>query len=919
MSSKKYLAGSSHFAPLSLVTPEARGPRVWLFGHLWHVPFGAASLAALLVGGLALVSAGGLALAEESTGAEVDFDADIRPIFKAYCFHCHGEEADLAGGLDLRLGSLIARGSDSGDVVVAGDPDASLLIDYVASGAMPPEDDQQLGEDDVALLRRWIDTGAVGGGEPEELPEPGEFFMTQQERRHWAFRKIVKPQVPSLSDLAAPADLGTAIDNPIDAFVAMEQQRHGLTFSTEADRVTLIRRATFDLLGIPPTAEEVAEFVSDPSPGAYERLIDRLLDSPHYGERWGRHWLDVVGYADSEGYVDDDPERPDAWHYRDYVVRSFNADKPWDRFILEQLAGDELAGVTHANAQAEANADEQVRELLTATGYLRMAPDGTGAKPMDPALARNETITETLNIVSSSLLGMTIGCAECHDHRFDPIPQSDFYRLRAVFAPVFDAENWRTPQARRAALLSDQAKAVAGELEEQAKELQAEHDRIKQETVQLIGQRILDDVLEEDREAAIEAFTTPRNERTDEQQQFLEDKYPMLGQLVAGRLHLYLARYKDGNELKEKYESLLEQANEIRARKPQPEYIRVATEDTKQVPETFVFFRGDLNSPEDTAVPPGGGLSVLEEQLPTRFADNDESLATTGRRLAFARSLVGGDHPLVPRVLVNRFWMHHFGKPLVDSPGDFGLRAPAPSHPELLDWLAADFVQGGWRLKRFHKLVMTSRSYRQAARPNAAGEQVDADNRLLWRMPVRRLEAESVRDAILAVSGSLSRQPFGAPEPVQVDDSGLVTLAAGASGVRRSLYAQYRRSQPVYLLETFDNPAMEPNCERRVASTVATQSLTMLNDPFIVQQSESLADRIIRETGDGAEAERWILRLWQLAYGRVPQEAQRALMTHYLQQQQADLEQREVDAPARAALASLCQVVFGSNEFLYVP
>lgn len=913
MSFDKCLAGLWHLTPFSFATKTAGCRRAPLPVRQFRVPFGAALRGALLPLVLGWVCATVPALAQQPKGMEIRFDSDIRPIFKAYCFHCHGEEHDLAGGLDLRLRSLIARGSDSGEVVVAGDSDASLLIDYVASGVMPPQEDQQLGEDDIALLRRWIDSGAAGGDEPEELPRPGEFFVTQQERQHWAFRRIVKPAVPS------PGDVAAAIDNPIDAFVAVEHQQNGVSFSPEADRVTLIRRATIDLLGIPPTAEEVADFVDDPSPDAYTRLVDRLLDSPHYGERWGRHWLDVVGYADSEGYVDDDPERPDAWHYRDYVVRSFNADKPWDRFILEQLAGDELAGVTHANAQSRANADQHVRELLTATGFLRMAPDGTGSKPMDLALARNETITETLNIVASSLLGMTIGCAECHDHRFDPIPQADFYSLRAVFAPVFDADHWRTPQDRRAALLSDQAKAAADDLEQQAKELQAEHDRIKEEMVQLVGQRILDDVPEEDRAAAVEAFTTPREDRTGEQQRFLEEKYPMLGQLVAGRLHLYLARYKDGDELKEKYESLSQQASEIRARKPQPEYIRVATEDTRQVPETYVFFRGDLNSPQKNAVPPGGGLSVLEESLPSRFAENDPSLPTTGRRLAFARSLAGGDHPLVPRVLVNRFWMHHFGKPLVDSPGDFGLRAPPPSHPELLEWLAADFVQAGWRLKRFHKLVMTSRTYRQATRADATGEQIDADNRLLWRMPVRRLEAESVRDSILAVSGSLSRQPFGPPVPVRVDDGGLVTLAAGANGVRRSLYAQYRRSQPVYLLDAFDNPAMEPNCERRVASTVATQSLTMLNDPFIVQQSAALAERIVRETGDQAELDRWIVRLWELAYGRAPREDQRMRITRYLQQQQADFQQRKVDAPGRAALASLCQVVFGSNEFLYVP
>jgi mono/diheme cytochrome c family protein len=851
-------------------------------------------------------------LAEDDSKRQITYEADIRPIFKAYCFHCHGEEKELAGGLDVRMRKLLAQGGESGDVLTPGEPDDSLLLYYVTEGDMPPEDDQRLSSEQVDLIRRWIASGApTARPEPDETPAPGEFFITEEERSHWAFRPIVKPEIPAV-------DGDQAGDNPIDAFIARKLHENGLSFSEEADRITLIRRASFDLLGIPPTPEEVAEFINDDSPNAYEKLIDRLLESPHYGERWGRHWLDVAGYADSEGYVDDDPVRPDAWLYRDYVIRSLNHDKPWDQFLIEQIAGDELVNATHANAQGKANADEDAREKLTATGFLRMAPDGTGAKPMDVDLARNETITETLNIVSSSLLGMTIGCAECHDHRFDPIPQSDFYELRAVFAPVFDHTNWRTPQSRRAALLSPEDKQTAEELEEQAKELQAEHDRIKEETVQLVFERILEDVPEEDREAVVEAFQTPTNKRTDEQKEFLEENYPMVSRLVAGRLHLYLSRYKDGNELKEKYETFLEQANELRAKKPAPDFIRVATEDTKNIPTTHVFYRGDLNSPEEESVPPGGGLSVLTDLVEMTFPENDESLPTTGRRLAFARSLVGGKHPLVPRVLVNRFWMHHFGQALVDSPGDFGLRANAPSHPELLDWLAADFVENGWHLKRFHKLVMTSRTYRQSSTRNADAEQVDADNRLLWRMPVRRLESEAVRDAILAVSGSLQQDPYGPPVPVTVDDGGLVTVNADATGWKRSLYVQYRRTQPVYLLEAFDNPNMEPNCERRVSSTVATQSLTMLNDRFIVEQADTLAERIFQETGDEASLTDRIRRAWQLAFNRDPNETELEMLTEYTEQQLEDFRKREIKNPDQTALASLCQVIFGTNEFLYV-
>lgn len=864
---------------------------------------------AFLLTFLPAVSAHAADVGEPFATQEVTYEKDVRPILKAYCFQCHGEEEELAGGLDLRLRKTIAAGGHSGPAFDAGDADDSLLLDYVESGAMPPQDDQQLTPEEVTLIRRWLDAGAPAGPEPERVPAPGEFFITAAERDHWAFQPIT----PADPELIVGEQ---AVDNPVDAFVGQKLAEHGLDFSPEADRVTLIRRATFDLTGLPPTVEEVNAFLSDTSPGAYHRLIDRLLASPHYGERWGRHWLDVAGYADSEGYTDTDSLRPDAWPYRDYVVDSFNADKPWDQFVLEQLAGDELLGATHAEAPALANSDVRAREKLTATGFLRLAPDGTGDKPMDPELAKKETITATVNVVSSALLGMTVGCAECHDHRFDPIPQVDFYRLRAIFEPVLDPTNWKTPAQRRVAILSAEQKAKAEELEAEAKKLVEEHDRIKEETVEIVFQRVLETIPEDKRAFAVETFNTPAKERTEEQKMLFTDELPMLN-VSAGRLHLFLARYEDGEELKEKYEKLLEEANQIRAEKPQPDQIRVATEEPQKVPTTHLFDRGDHNAPLPAPISPGA-LTVLEDQVPAVFPEDDEELPTTGRRLAFARSLVSGDHPLVPRVLINRFWMHHFGQAFVDSTGDFGSRAHPPSHPELLDWLAADFVRHGWKLKRFHRLVMTSRTYRQASTRSPEAEEIDADNRLLWRMPVRRLESEAVRDAILAISGELTSEAFGPPVPVTVDDVGLVTVSSGPAGWKRSLYTQYRRTQPVYLLEAFDNPNMEPNCEQRTASTVATQSLTLMNDPFIVRQAKSFADRVARESGENASLADRITHAWRLAYGRPPTEDELQLLKRYVAQQSDDFQQRKLDDPERYALSSLCQVIFASNTFLYI-
>ncbi|MCA9017577.1 MAG: DUF1549 domain-containing protein, partial [Planctomycetaceae bacterium] len=497
------------------------------------------------------------------------------------------------------------------------------------------------------------------GPEPQGEIKPGQFLITEDERSHWAFRPIQKSALPAVEELTQ-SQSQTAV-NPVDAFIAQKLKANGLWFSEEADRLTLIRRAAFDLTGLPPAPEEIKAYLADQSPEAYEKMIDRLLASPHYGERWARHWLDVAGYADSEGYDDKDLVRPDAWHYRDYVIRSLNADKPWDQFITEQLAGDELVKATHASAQKLVDQDPAVCEKLTATGFLRLAPDGTGSSPMDPAVARNQVITETVKIMSSSLLGMTIGCAECHHHRFDPIPQQDFYRLRAVIAPVYDAEKWRMPASRRAALMSQEDKAKAAELSAKVKALDTEHDKIKAEVTQLIAERVLKEIPETEREQAQLAYETEVKQRTKEQAEFLKKKYPMLDLLVPGRLHLFLARYKDGDELKKRFEDIKEQADKLRAQIPQPEYIRVATEDPQHLPETFVFYRGDLSSPEADKIAPGG-LSVIGSEAENVFPVNNPELPTTGRRLAYARYLTNGKHPLVARVLMNRFWMHHFGK-----------------------------------------------------------------------------------------------------------------------------------------------------------------------------------------------------------------------------------------------------------------
>lgn len=858
-----------------------------------------------------------------ATAAEeqLTFEKDIRPIFKAYCFHCHGEEKELSGALDLRLKRLILKGGDSGDAITPGKHADSLLFQYVESGDMPPDEKLRLKPEEVAVIARWIDQGAVAGAEPTGEVKPGEFLMTEAERSHWAFQPIQKAKLPDVARLAEENKSATL--NPVDAFVARKLQAKGLWFSEEADRLTLIRRAAFDLTGLPPAPEDVKTYLSDKSPDAYEKMVDRLLASPHYGERWARHWLDVAGYADSEGYDDKDVIRPDAWHYRDYVIRALNADKPWDQFIQEQLAGDELVKATHATAQKLVDQDPAVCDKLTATGFLRLAPDGTGSGPMDPALAQNQVITETVKIMSSSLLGMTVGCAECHHHRFDPIPQEDFYRLRAVIAPVYDADKWRKPASRRAALMSQAEKAKVAELSAQVKKLDEQHNQIKADVTKLISERVLKEVPNADRERAKTAYDTAVKERTAEQSEFLKKKYPMLDLLVPGRLHLFLARYKDGKELAKRYEDVKAEADEIRKQIPQPEYIRVATEDTQHLPETFVFYRGDISSPESEKITPGG-LTVVGSKAENTFPINDPALPTSGRRLAYARYLTSGQHPLVARVLMNRFWMHHFGQAIVDSTGDFGSRAATPTHPDLLDWLAADFMEHGWELKRIHRLIMTSRTYRQtSASHSEKAMAVDADNRLLWRMNLRRLEAESIRDAILAVSGELNRGQFGAPVPVSLADSGIITVGSGKISpdrreLKRSIYIQVRRTQPVTMLNAFDAPSMEPNCEQRVSSTVATQSLALLNSEFMREQSVAFAKRVLATAEKPADAAKLVQTAWKLALSNEPSSAELQALEKHFELQLTEYQAKKVKDPRQEALTSLCHVLFGTNQFLYV-
>jgi hypothetical protein len=877
----------------------------------------------------------GLCIVSSTRAAEPTFEEHVRPILKAYCFECHGEGESLKGGIDLRLKRFIEKGGKSGPGFVAGKLDQSILLQKIRKGDMPPGK-KKLSPTELGQIEKWLASGARTK-EPEPEALAGGFHITGADRAWWAFQPIKRPALPPASPNLART--------PIDNFILAKLQDKQLTLSPATDKRTLIRRAAYDLTGLPPTPEEVENFANDQSPDAYEKLLDRLLASSAYGERWGRHWLDVAGYADSEGYSPEDPVRNNAWRFRDYVIRSINNDKPFNQFILEQLAGDELLKPPYANLKKEEI------EILAATGFLRMAPDGT-ASGADPKIARNQVVADTIKIVSSSFLGLTVGCAQCHNHRYDPIPQEDYYRLRALLEPVYDVKNWRHPLARNVSLYTDADRKNAAEIEAEAAKIDKQRTARQAEFIEQTFQKEIAKLPEALREPAKVARNTPEAKRTAEQKKIMQE-HPSLN-VSAGSLYLYDS--KAAAELKK----MVDDATVVRAKKPVEEFIRAATEVVGQVPATVLFHRGDPDQPKQV-IPPGG-LSILETLIALKPTKAPE-LPSSGRRLALARWLTDRNHPLTARVLVNRVWMHHFGRGIVATPGDFGRLGERPTHPELLDWLAAEFMENGWSLKKLHKVIMTSAVYRQSSRvadfPAGADSRnpklIDPDNRLLYRMNNRRLEAEGIRDAMLQVSGKLCNRQFGPPVPVRENDVGQFVVGKGkidaARGTveeeplpdgeifRRSVYVQMRRSTPVGVLETFDGAAMEPNCERRNSSTATPQSLLLLNSEFIQTQASFFAERVKKDAGDDVRAQ--VVRAWNLAYGVKPSDAELAAAVEFIELQtenfkelarhekppakpkaphkgKAPKEPPPLPEPGMRALTVFGQALLSSNRFLYV-
>ncbi|MFN0054472.1 MAG: PSD1 and planctomycete cytochrome C domain-containing protein [Planctomycetales bacterium] len=847
-----------------------------------HAPFIHRALLALF---LLLVSS--LAHGSEP----LTFERQVRPILKTYCLDCHGGGDKLAGNLDLRLQRFAVRGGDSGSAIVPGKPAESLLLERIRAGEMPPGE-KKVPTEQIAVIERWIAAGApVGREEPATLPAG--IDITPEERSFWSFQPIRRPEPPQLANTVThPAQLAgeptaDVVRTPIDAFVLARLRDKGLRLAPEADRLTLLRRASFDLIGLPPTPEAIDEFLNDARPDAYEQMLDRLLDSPHYGERWGRHWLDVAGYADSEGNGSDDSLRPFAYKYRDYVIRALNADKPFDQFVIEQLAGDELAPPPWNNLTPEQT------QLLTATGFLRMGVDGTTTGGGDLDAAANLVVADALKIVSSSLLGMTVGCAQCHDHKYDPIPQSDYFRLRAIIEPALDPSHWRRPGQRLVSLYTDADRAKAAAVDAEVNTLQTAFNAKQSMFVTAALEKELEKFPEDQRGMFRDAYNTPADKRSEVQKKLLAD-HPSVN-ISPGVLYQY--NQKAADELKKDQEGI----NAKRAEKPVEDFLSVTNEIAGVLPPTRLFYRGDHRDPRQP-ITPGDLTIVFPEGARQDIPDKDAALTTSGRRLAWARQLMNGRHPLVGRVLVNRIWLHHFGRGLVETPGDFGVLGTRPTHPELLDWLADEFARRSWSLKQMHRLIMSSAVYRQAsivgretlpavvagagpAAPDASvidPRAVDTQNAYYWHYPLRRLDAEVIRDRMLFTAGRLDRTLGGPAVPVEENFAGQV-LPKGDTP-RRSVYVQVRRTKPESFLTTFDAPVMTVNCERRVPSAGALQSLMLMNNESVLKEAEHFAQRLRRETpvdyrreASAALANRFPRHnaVWQFGYGAYDVGAQR--------------------------------------------
>ncbi len=914
---------------------------------------------------------------DESDGT-VDFARDVQPLLAKHCYKCHGPRRQESNyRLDVR--QIAMAGGDFGEAaIVPGKAAESALIDYVSGQGdvvMPPEGEQPLDDGEVALLRAWIDQGAKW---PDDLA--GDAAHQTLSSDHWSLKPLRQVEPPEVDD-------GGWSRNGIDRFIFARLAAAGLQPSDEADRRTLIRRLYLDMHGLPPTPEEIDAFVDDRRADAYERLVDRVLASPHYGERWARHWLDVVRFAETNGFETNTP-RPNAYPYRDYVIRALNEDKPYDEFVFEQLAGDAVGEDA-------------------ATGFLVGGPWDSVKSP-DVGLTlmqRQNELADMINTTGTAFLGLTLGCARCHNHKFDPVLQKDYYSLQAVFAGVRHGERpWLTAEYKARKAKADEVGARLAQLRQKLspwgqrlrrpvspKQNVEQFPPVEARWVRLIIEQTNDQT--EPCVDELEVFAAGTYGTADARNMALAAEgvvvrssgdYP--GHAIHKLEHINDGRYGNerswisdtrgkgwveielaepvlidhvvwGRDRKGRYrdrlavqyrvevartpgtwqvvassadrvpwskdakphgawrydlsglseserataESLLRQVESLEA-----EYERLNAPPPKvyagrfeQPGTTYRLYRGDPMQKREPVVPDAltvlGSLG-LEDQTPEQQ-----------RRVALARWIASADNPLTARVMVNRVWHYHFGTGIVDTPSDFGSNGSRPSHPDLLDWLAGEFIRGDWSLKRLHRLILTSSTYRQSSRPRESALAVDAGSRLLWRFPPRRLEAEAIRDSILKTSGVLNLKMGGPGFSAFEPNENYVRVykpreTFDADGWRRMVYMTKVRMEQDGVFGAFDCPDAGQVCPRRSRSTTAIQALNLLNSRFVMRQAGLFAQRVQREAGADEAAQ--VRRAFRLALGRGPDA----------------WEQRTAgELVTQHGLTALCRALLNANEFLFIP
>lgn len=768
-----------------------------------------------------------------------DFSRDIQPLLAKRCFACHGPDTQEAG-LRFDTATSATAELDSGyQAIVPGDVDSSEILSRVTSSdpdlQMPPEG-ARLTADEVSALRRWIDEGA-------------------QWKEHWAFRSLVRPDVPERSAKSSAGEM-----NPIDVFIQAGLAEHSLPVPPKADRRTLLRRATYNVTGLPPSEQEVQDFVADTSPQAWERVVDRLLASSHYGEQWARHWLDLVRYADTNSY-ERDGNKPHSWRYRDYVIRSFNDDKPFDNFVIEQLAGDEIP--------------EPTAESLIATGYYRLGI--WDDEPADKLQHRYDQLDDIVATTAKTFLAMTVDCARCHDHKIDPILQKDYYSLLAFFQNI-------TPMGDR----------------------QMNPDFIEQP-------------LPEGKMTPVEAkdIAVDRNRRLQEAREEVK--------AIQRRIKEYGEQARDELTKKDlkAWHVKIRQLEHEKAELAKMPAALVVTEYGNKSPDTFVLYRGNphAETSSELLVEPAFP-SVLKVATPV--IEPPENGRSTGRRLALAKWIVSVENPLTARVLANRIWQYHFGRGIVRSPSNFGFAGDPPTHPELLDWMATELLRQDWQLKGLQKTILMSAAYQAASTPNEEAYAQDSRNESFWRFDMRRLSAEELRDSVHVVSGAFNPKMFGPGIYPAIPKEVLATQSKPGKGwgnsspeeqARRSVYVHVKRSLITPILADFDLADTDTTCPVRFVTTQPTQALGMMNSEFMQQQSKVFAERIAAEAGgpDMADTKSCVRRAIEVALVREPtdDEVQHGLALIN------ELEMTEGISPGRS-LELYCLFLLNLNEFAYL-